>query len=539
MSPDGKSIAIALQRNGRRTLWVRRLESLEMTELAGTDGARSPFWSPDGRHIGFASTSTDDTALKRISVDGGPTSVLLDRSSLSIGFASVTGTLNGDGAIVAVGKFGSLVHAPAGGAVPLPLATGPVAEPFFLPDGRRFLYTRLVGPPDAVGVYLASLDSKESRRLVPDASKAVFVESQVQNTRGYIFLVREGALLAQPVEAGGMQPIGEPLQIATGVPTRGFSVSARGTLVYTTQPAIAQELTWFDRDGTPRGTVGEPGAIGDLTLSPDGRYILLSRSDSYRQSDLWVRSIERGTDERFTRTTALNYAPVWSIDGRVVFSSTRLGRTDLFVKAASGATDEAPFYATKDTFKHASDWSRDGKFLVFSESGGGDRDIFALPAEGGVPVPVVRRGGSQSMGRVSHDGRWIAYQSDDSGQAQVYVQAFSTDGKPSPERQRVSTAGGSEPHWNQDGRELFYLAPDQKLMVVPVDTSAGTFEFGAPKALFTLPAITRSGVFGSAVSRYAVTADARRFLALTDRGSAPPQHLTVVTNWERAFDGRK
>jgi Tol biopolymer transport system component len=418
-------------------------------------------------------------------------------------------------------------------------AKPPLTWPAFLPDGRRFLYHIGQGREDEIGVYMASLDRKESRKILPDPSKAVFVAPRPGSRVGHVLFVRQGVLLAQPVDPDSLQPAGEPLQVAQPIADtlEGFSVSEGGTLLYRAGREADAELNWFDRSGRKSGSAAEPGPIFDFALSPDEKHLIVSRTNSSGQRDLWMQDLEHHNASRFTVDASWNYRPVWSRDGRyVAFSSNRSGRTDLYLKPAAGPIREKLIFATKETPKSGTDWSHDGKFLLFIDvipSGSFGFDIFALPIGGGDRIPIVQGEFNQIKAQLSPDDHWLAYVSDESGRNEVYVQPFSTDGKPATESWQISSAGGTDPRWRRDGKELYYLAADQKLMAVPINVTAAGFAFGIAQALFEVPPLSVPVVAGP--FRYAASADGKRFLVLMDSSNAAPAQITVVTNWQSAL----
>jgi eukaryotic-like serine/threonine-protein kinase len=527
ISPDGRSVAIAASVAGKFSLWVRALDSLQTRALAGTEGSQNPFWSPDSRYIGFTAAGK----LKKIATSGGPPQALADVNGSGA-------TWNRDGVIVYRAPGGGLWRVAAAGGSPAPVITGKLvpSDPFFLPDGRRFLYTISNGPDDQRGVYVSSLDSRQARRLLPDSSVAVYAPPPAGSANGHVVFVREGTLMAQPVDPASLQPAGDLMPVAqqltanqTAAP---FSVSGNGTLLYRTDSAAKAELVWLDRSGKELGSVGEPGPLYDFSLSPDDTRVIISRANS-RYSDLWMQDLQRGAASRFTfHASSRNSRPLWSLDGmRVVFSSTRTGRTDLYQKPAGGAAQEQALLTTADSAKYAMDWSRDGKVLLYQEAGRQKTTVLALPLGGGKPIPVLQSDFNEGNPQLSPDNRWLAYVSDESGRNEVYVQPFLLDGKPAAAKWQISTAGGTDPRWRRDGRELLYLAADQKLMSVTLKAAAGSdFAFDAPQALFEAPPLGTS--IGTGQFRYAVTGDGKRFLFMADvKGTVQPP-LTVITNWQ-------
>jgi len=349
--------------------------------------------------------------------------------------------------------------------------------------------------------------------------------------------VRDGALMAQPVDPDKFELAGEPFpiveQVAVGLALNShFSVSENGVLVYQKgQETGTGRLAWYDRSGSQSGFVGDPGRIFDFALSPDGKRVAIARADEQmKTSDLWIREIERGTETRLTSHASINERPVWSLDGgRIFFSSTRAGRTDLYHRAANGGPPEELLYQDKATGKLAMDLDLGGKLLLFESPPG----IFALPLSGEAkPIAVVTSKFINSQPQLSPDGRWLASVSNESGRNEIYVQPFSADGNPPANRWTISNTGGTDPRWRRDGSELFYVSGDGKLMSVPVKTtSSSVFVHDPAQPLFDLPPLYAQVALRS--FRYSVSSDGKRFLVLTGPKDAVEEPLTVITDWQR------
>jgi Tol biopolymer transport system component len=526
ISADGRSLAVAARSGDKLSLWVRDLDSLQYRVLAGTEGADFPFWSPDGRSIGFFAGQ----GIKRVAASGGPVQTVLNRGN------PFGGSWNRAGQILHQGPpVGGIASVPVSGGSETTLVSGksPLFWPDWLPDGRRFVYSSTIGPDEQRGVYLGSLGSKDGMRLLPDASRAAYRLAGPGSRDGYLLFVREGALMAQPVNPETLRPTGDPLAIAEQLVSglngaHAFSMSGNGTLVYQAGEDATSDrrLTWFDRTGTDLGSAGKPGAIVDFSLSPEGTRVVVSRKGS-QGTDLWIEDLERGTESRFTSNPSFNHQPVWAPDGaRIVFSSTRSGRTDLYQKLTNGASQEELFYQDGGA-KFGTDWSPDGKFILFMNN----RGVYAVPLEDRKPLAVVQTG---QHAQLSPDGRWLAYASRESGSLEVYVQPFHMGSSAPSGKWTISTAGGSNPRWRGDGKELFYLAADGKIMAVQVQSASGSkFAWGPPQPLFDVPPIASQLRFES--FRYAVTADGKRFLVLTDPKNTPRPPLTLVINWQASL----
>ncbi|HYM13462.1 MAG TPA: protein kinase, partial [Bryobacterales bacterium] len=525
VSPDGRRVAFtARTASGATQLWVRALDSLSAQPLAGTEGAGLPFWSPDSRFLGFFAGEK----LKKIEASGGPPQTLCN-ASFGRG-----GAWNRDGVIIFVPSGGApLYRVPAAGGEPQPLTSLDPAHgefshgwPQFLPDGKHFLFLAR-GSQEYAGVYLASLDSKDRTRLVATASSAAYAS-------GYLLFLRERTLVAQPFDLARLATTGEAVPVAEPVQSSGFSrarfsVSGTGVLVYDSGGSVnSSRLFWFDRAGKPLGPVGDPGEYTDVNLSPDDRRVTASRRDPQAGAvDIWLFELARGgVSSRFTFGPGGAAVPVWSPDGsRIAFFSSRDGPYNLYQKLANGAGSDEPLLKSSNN-KLPMDWSRDGRYLLYREEDPKTKqDLWILPLEGGgKPFPFLRTASVESFGQFSPDGRWIAYASDESGKQEIYVRPSSGTEAGAGGKWLISSNGGGVPRWRRDGKELFYLAPDNKLMAVEVKAEAAALQPGMPQPLFQ----TRATGF---TFRYAVTADGRRFLVISEGEQATSAPATVVLNW--------
>jgi dipeptidyl aminopeptidase/acylaminoacyl peptidase len=393
--------------------------------------------------------------------------------------------------------------------------------PQFLPDGRHLLYYALGADQ---GIYLASLDSMETKRLI---AVEPYTAHTAYTPPGYLLFMRRGALFAQHFDAARGAVASDPVPVADSV--SGFSVSETGMLAYrTVGGATRRRLVWFDRSGKEVGTLGAPDEndLADPELSPDGRRVAVNRTVQ-GNTDIWLIETTRGVASRFTFDPAIDDHPIWSPDGsRIVFSSWRKGSLNLYQKPSSGAGSEE-LLLESSLINLPFDWSPDGRFLLYAsidpKTG---PDIWVLPLFGErKPFPFVARSFSVGDCQFSPDGRWVAYQSNESGRYEICVQPFPGPGG----KWQVSTGGGIEPRWRRDGKELFYIAPESKLMAAPIQSADQTLEAGAPVALFQ----TRIVGGGTATTKpqYAVAPDGQRFLIniTADESTASP--ITIVTNW--------
>jgi serine/threonine protein kinase len=528
ISPDGHYIAIVPLVNGKQQIWLRALDSLQAQPMPSTEDATYPFWSPDSRYIGFFAQGR----LKKIAANGGPAQSLCDA------LEGRGGSWNREGVILFSSNTGQVIQrvSAAGGVPPADVTrtkgVGVFRFPVFLPDGRHFLYLGTGISVEQNGVYLSSLDGKENRRVLADVSSVVLAP-------GRLLFVREGSLMVQSFDAASGRALGEQVPIVEGVPTdpnnySQVTVSGTGVLVYRRRPNVPiVQMVWHDRAGKLLGVIGAAGGVFEPAISPDEKSIVFRRQVVASQADLWLRDLTRGADQRFTTNASFNWAPFWSPKGdSIAFASTRgRGIYNLYQKSASGTGQEELLFAN-DNSKRPSQWSRDGRFVVYAELDPKTKwDIWVLPMEGGErkPVPFLHSEFNELHGQLSPDSHWMAYTSDESGQREVYVRPF-----PGGEFQRqISLAGGEQPRWRGDGGELFYVAEDGKMMTVAVRAVLGSkssFEPEAPRPLFETHLIALGY---SVVFEYDVTADGKRFLIDTDLGGGadvPP--LNVVVNWD-------
>jgi eukaryotic-like serine/threonine-protein kinase len=528
VSPDGSRLAfVATAQEGRKQIFIRRLDSLSAIELDGTDGASYPFWSPDGHFLGFFA----EGRLKKIEADGGPAQTLCD-ASMGRG-----GTWNRDGVIVfSPGIYDPLYRVSSNGGSVTQVTrldkNSPELShrwPNFLPDQRHILYLGfkqiVAGQNAGHRVYITSVDGKENKQLTLDARSPVLYTSP-----GYLLFVREATLLAQPFDTTKFEVTGEAVPVAQGVQaylntaSAVFSASENGVLAYQAGavPAISQ-LKWFDRSGRQIATLGPPGDYEDPDLSPDGKQVAINRIDSQiGTTNVWFYEVSKNKATRFTFSPSFDHHAIWSPDqSRIIFDSQRRGPANLYQKTLSGTGSEELLLQT-DEEKTPDSFSVDGRFLVYQSSNSKTKwDLWLLPLFGDrKPTPLLRTEDNELSGQVSPDGRWLAYTSDDSGRWEIYVTTFP---KVSGKRQ-ISTSGGTQPRWRSDGKELFYLSADRKLMSVGINGGKG-FEEAEAKPLFD----TRSRYTGNVA--YDVSADGQSFLIntiISDQSSPP---LTVILNW--------
>ena len=531
ISPDGRTLAFVAEVDGKRQLWVRAMGATSARPLVEVrDNFPEPFWSPDSQFIGYFELRK----LKKIALAGGAPETLCEAQN------QVGGDWNRDGVILfGNGQNGIQRVSANGGAVTavttLDTARGDTfhATPTFLPDGRHFLFYILHADLAKRGIYLASLEGGETRRLLSaDAWIVKVVQHPGDQREGYLTFVRQGALMAQPFDFSRLELVGNPVRIAEHVPAPSgslarFSLATNGTLVLLEKEA-GEQLTWFDRAGKKLGTVGPIGQYAGASLSPDGkRLAVISPNPQLQTRDIYL--YEGGVGTPFTFDPSNDQDPIWSLDGnRIIWTSWREGIPNLFQKAANG-TGQDELLLRSPYQQYPATWSPDGRFLFFIEVNPKTSvDIWVLPMEGErKPWVWLNTPATESSPRISPDGKWIAYQSNESGRNEIYVQAFVSGAPASGSKRQLSTNGGSHPHWPRDSSELSYVSADNRLMVV--DIALGTeFKAGTPKELFSLNdirTVTNSG------SSYTQTGDGQRFLFVTSADDARVPPFTVVLNW--------
>ena len=494
LSPDGRSVAFPATSGGTTSLWIRDLDSLTARDLPGTEGASLPFWSPDGKSLGFFAGAN----LKRTNATGGSVLTLCDAPN------GRGGAWNQNDVILFVpGILSPVFRVSAAGGTPTPLTALSEDElghrnPWFLPDGRHFLYLAIGRGPSGSKrtVYVADLESSQRLAIANGANSKVEYAAP-----GYLLFARETTLLAQPFSLSRLQTTGDPVVVAEHISYQSidaralYTSSQTGVLAYV--PADAgggartSQLTWIDRSGKLLGTVGLPASFGRPAISPDGNSIATDvRDPQTGLSDIWMYDLYRGTASRFTFNSKGNTRPVWSPDGgHVAFTSTLSGPTNIYQKAVGGGPEEP--LEKHPVPRNLEDWSRDGRYIfeyVLRKS----NEIWVLPLFGDrKSFPYLQNEFNQTTAKLSPNGQWLAYMSDESKRNEVYVQTFPTPGG----QWQISTNGGSNPVWSRDSKELFYIAPDRKMMAVDANLKGGNLRPACPRrcstrALRRMPATT-------------------------------------------------
>jgi len=537
ISPDGRRLVYTIMdATGTVRLWVRRLDSLAAQPLTGTEGATLPFWSPDSRYVAFFAYGK----LRKVPVAGGSPGVICDAPD------GRGGSWSKDGVIVfAPLSMGPLLKVAAEGGEPVELARPDRARgdtglrfPCFLPDGRHFLYVSLPRKQSGFDVYLGALDSKERGRIGSALSAPIYAEP------GYLLFALGDHLVAQRFDRSSWQPVGKvmPLGDAPVQPMfdagTALSASTNGVLAHGVSSPPMTELVWLDRAGRQTGRIPlPPGSYSNPSLSPGGRWATVTKFNSSIRNDLWLVDLQRLMTTRLTfdglvaQGWGMAVPVVWSPDStRVAYCTDRSGVYDVYQILASGAGRPEPLLQSDAIYKLPTAWSPDGKYVIFTQLGeGGVYDLWLLPLHGDrTPVPYLRTPFNEDFAAFSPDGRWLAYDSDETGKPEIYVRSFPDQG----EKYRVSTSGGMIVQWSRDGKELLFFSLSQyyygsgPIYAVDVETRP-TFRAGTPRVLFT-PRPDLSGL--------AATADLSRFLATVPAEGAPPASITITLNWPAALE---
>jgi eukaryotic-like serine/threonine-protein kinase len=530
VSPDGRRIAFAVAgaNNVVSGLWVRSLESGEAHALPGTDdvGANGGlFWSPDSRFLAYA---TPQGALKKVDVENGGIETIhqLEPDQFR------GGAWTGDGTVVIAGAQTGIARLPASGGAVTPLVSKGAVNPALLPDQRHLLYVRVPRSPSDRGVFVGSLSASPDEQskaplLAVLAGRATFV-SPGDSRGGYILYELNGVLLAQPFDPRTLTAIGEPIRIAGGLAAGpvSYSASANGVLTYRTGATRVQSsLLWFDRSGVQTGQVGDPDYYGNTMLSPDGRMAAVLRTDASGVPKGWTIDLARGVFSPLNPGPSSETPRAISPDGRVALTVVSGASSDIYIRRAGSAEPAEPLVKSS-LVKHPNDWSTDGKYLIYDEhTATAHQDLWIVPMEGAhTPIPFLTTPADETSAAFSPDGRWIAYSSDESGRRDVYVQGFAPDRNPAAAigQWTISVTGGDKPRWSRDGKELFYIATDGKMMAVPIKVGP-TFEPGVPIPLFN----TRV----TGYMPFDVAPDGRFLINTMPADATSRSSITVVVNW--------
>jgi serine/threonine protein kinase/Tol biopolymer transport system component len=532
LSADGKQLAFVATADGVPKLWIRPLDQVNAQTLIGTEGASYPFWAPDGRSIAFFA----EGKLKRLDVSGGAPQVVADAPT------GRGGSWGRDGIIVfAPTTASALMRVPATGGTPAPATTFSAGQashrwPYFLPDGRRFLFLATLGQPDSLrGVFMGALDSTEVTRVLEDHTPAIYVSS------GKLLFVREGALVAMDfdpdrgVVSGDPTRIIQPIGFDASYSHWALALSENGVLAHRTAIAEPRQLVWVDRKGQVVGQLGavDDSAIASPELTRDGRRVAVLRARE-GNPDVWLIDVSRGVPSRFTFDPDVDGYAIWAPDAsRVVFASRRKGQFGMFERPVAGTGDDRHVGTSELTIPL--DFSPEGGVLLFAvQTRQTGVDMWGLSsADNGTPFPVMQTRFDEMSGQFSPSGRSIAYQSNASGRMEIYVAPFRGSG----EQQQVSTAGGSQPRWSSDGKELFYVARDGRMMAVATRVnSAGRLDADVPVPLFLTRLATGANIAAAVASKpqYDVAPDGRFLMNVSVEGAAAPP-ITITLNWQTAL----
>ncbi len=536
VSPDGRTVAFAATQDSGTLLWVRRLDSLSARPLARTDNAYFPFWSPDNRFLGFFA----EGKLRKIEVAGGGPHVICEANGSARG-----GTWNREGVIVFGGNGNGLQRVSAAGGRPVRISAADQdtadSWPYFLPDGRHYLYLARSTVLEKSAIRVGSLDQKPGVdpgiELLKSESNGVYAPllggGIGPGHRGWLLSLRDTTLFAQALNTNGFTLEGEAIPVAEGFGSQGMfakmSVSGNGVLIYRHQDTESSRLVWMSRDGKSTPINATPGAYTSPRLSPDGNKLAVSVGEPHTgKTDVWQIDLLRGASTRFTFDPASHTFPVWSPDGQKIVSGTPLGGgSSLDVKAANGSGSEDRLMPPSTGGRASYDWSRDGRYILFmrlGEATSADLWIYDLrerKSAAFLETPFV-----ESQGQFSPNGKWVAYSSDASHRFEVYVRSFTGSAQ-----FQISNAGGVQARWRADGKEIYYATRDGKMMAVNVDGGSEAFTYGSPRLLFESRALVGATGSGPQGYLYDVTPDGQRFLII-ERGDAGAQPLTLVTNWQ-------
>jgi eukaryotic-like serine/threonine-protein kinase len=534
ISPDGSRVAFTLINSSRkRQLCIRPLDSVQHHVLPGTDGASNAFWSPDGRNVGFFA----EQKLKRIPIDANAATVQV----LADAPDGRGGAWNADNVIVFAPNIeDGLYRVPSAGGEVAPFTRLDRANlenshrwPQFLPDGSTVIFLARASAADKQGIYAATLSSRERKLLFRTPYAAIYAPSK---QGGSILFADGDVLMSRRFDPRRLQfseeakPITNPIGVFDNRP---YVSAGNGTLVYQGREQPAGTLNWHDRNGKPFALPLREASWGYLRVSTDDRYALTVRVDPRVGSgDVWIADLQRGTEVRFTSHPAYEWMPVWSPDAtQIAFASNRNGPLDLYVKPMSGSEDERMVLASANR-KIPTDWSRDGRWLVFQEQSADKQfGLYALPLGAkSEPIVLVDSEFDEIQGAVSPDGRWLAYASNDTGSYEVYVRTFKPGTRTAVASTRISASGGMHPQWRRDGKELFYIARSGHLASASVNPRAADFTAGRPDELIALGARFH---FPSLLSRYAISRDGERVLFVGPGDDVLPSPLTVLLGWSR------
>jgi eukaryotic-like serine/threonine-protein kinase len=526
VSPDGQRVLYSATTDGTRALWIRPIASETGQRQTGTENVNGGIWSPDSQRIVFVA----DGKLKKLDIASGAVQFICD-----VPGGQTRGiSWNRDGVILLARTDNVIVRISDTSGEIKPVTTLDQtkketvhAVPVFLPDGNDFLYAILSSIPENSGIFVGSLDGKVKQRLLPFGNR---LEGIAYAPQGYVIL-STGAVTARRFDPKTFTVSGQPISIADG---SLLSVSDNGLLVYRkpAPPPAARQLTWFDRNGKQTGQLGASGNYGDIQISPNGDRVALDMTDPNAPRDIWVMDVARAVLSRVTLEMSDDWNPAWSSDGtRLVFASTGSGAgTHIHAKSATGAGAEDLVFESNSN-EIPTDWSPNGRYIPFSrQKTGGGVDLWVLDTIEKKASPFIETRFDKAQSKISPDGRWIAYTTNDSGMYQIVVQSFPD---PNGGKWQITSQGGIEPKWRHDGRELYYLALDGKLMAVSIKGEK-TIEAGTPTPLFETPLTVPRGQLPR-THRYDVAPDGR-FLIAVPKATATAPPIVAVMNWTSGLE---
>jgi Tol biopolymer transport system component len=529
MSPDGARWAVvAPDVTGAPVLYIRPLNSLTAQALAGTEDALDPFWSPDSRSVAFWAQGK----LKRIDASGGPAQTICDAPVGRGGSWSQGGTI-----VYKLAGPPTLLRVQAQGGTPVAASELDASQqedfhrwPWFLPDGRHYIFFVHSQSTDHTGIALGSLDNKQHRFLFRNDSNAVYAS-------GYLVFVSGGYLLAQKFEADRLELVGEAVRIAENVTASlrnyhgTFAASQTGTLLYFRGAGNGSQLVLRNRRGKPLGVSGPPARYVWPRVSPDGRQVAVGIEDDTGKADIWLLSFERGTRTRLTFDPGSVENPVWSPDGtKIYYASTRSGLSHIYAKLANGAGTEEMILNTSGSTEYPMDISPDGLYLAYDRTEGMRRGIWILPLFGDrKPFPLVQTDFPAVAPKFSPDGKFVAYLGIETGNWEVYITPFPGGGA----KWQVSEHGGNVPVWRGDGKELYYQSGND-LVAVEVRESGAGVELGNPQRLFGV-----STVSGPNGPYELVARDGSKFLINAVPELSTPDPPVLITNWPEELKGSR
>ena len=541
LSPNGEQIATAAPgADGRNVIWIRALNSFDSRALPGSEDTTGiMFWSFDSRYVVFQAGNK----LKKIEVAGTRPPQVICEAPFVLG-----GSWNRADVII-FGNYDGIMQVPAAGGVPRFVTTGRGSHfndvhvfPSFLPNGRQFVYLDMGEKP---GIYVGSLDAKpkeqSTKRIVETGVMSGYVAPR-DGTPGRLLFMKEDSLFAQDFDAKRLELTGEPVPLARGVSkflaSAAFSASQTGILAYRTGFRTSR-LSWFDRNGKELGDLHESapqGYVDDVSLSPDGTHVATTQIKPTATDlgvALWITDLSRGVSTRFSFEQVPQGSPVWSADGRhLAFGTTRPGGMAIVETPVNSSSGEHLLVAASPDEKSPNDWSAGGQSLLYTRHESGKNtglwlaDLTRNADQPGITRPFVDTEFNEGQGQFSPDGLWVAYASDESGRSEIYVRSFPKSQETEIKTQ-ISRDGGHDPRWRRNGRELFHISNDGKVMSVKVK-SGPAFQAEAPETLFQVQHVhpKPEGFLGF---RWAVSPDGDRFLIAREPPSTEP--ISIVVNW--------